>query len=58
MRLLEAHMASLRLSYEDWVHNEPEELESERPTDDEMTAFAEAERAHNAMVRILLLSSA
>lgn len=44
VRLLEAHMASLRLAYEEWVQNEPEEPESDHPTDEEMAAFAEAER--------------
>ena len=44
-------MASLRLSYEEWVQNEPEEPESDHPTDEEMAMFAEAERKHDEEVR-------
>jgi hypothetical protein len=51
VRLLEAHMASLRLAYEEWVQNEPEEPESDHPTDEEMAAFAEAERMRENEVR-------
>ena len=51
VRLLEAHMASLRQSYEDWMDNEPEDLESTRPTDAEMAAFEEAEINHIEQVR-------
>ena len=39
VRMLEAHMASLRQSYEDWMNDEPEDLESDCPTDAEMAAF-------------------
>lgn len=54
-------MASLRLSYEEWVQNEPEEPESDHPTDEEMAMFAEAERKRDEEVRCdmsLLLSRA
>jgi hypothetical protein len=44
-------MASLRLAYEEWVQNEPEEPESDHPTDEEMAAFAEAERKRENEVR-------
>jgi hypothetical protein len=44
-------MASLRLAYEEWVQNEPEEPESDHPTDEEMAAFAEAERKREEEVR-------
>lgn len=44
-------MASLRLSYEEWVQNEPEEPESDHPMDEEMAMFAEAERKHDEEVR-------
>ena len=51
VRLLEAHMASLRLSYEVWMRNEPEEPASDHPTDEEMAMFAEAERKREEKVR-------
>ena len=46
-------MASLRLAYEEWVQvqNEPEEPESDHPTDEEMAMFAEAERKRDEEVR-------
>jgi hypothetical protein len=44
-------MASLRQGYEEWVLNEPEELQSERPSDKEMAAFAEAEKKYAEEVR-------
>jgi hypothetical protein len=43
-------MASLRLSYEDWMRNEPEEPESDHPRDEEMAMFAEAERKRDEEV--------
>mmetsp|Transcript_24504 Transcript_24504/g.36303 ORF Transcript_24504/g.36303 Transcript_24504/m.36303 type:complete len:1119 (+) Transcript_24504:1970-5326(+) len=46
VRLLEAHMASLRQSYDEWMDNEPEEMESDCPTDAEMAAFEKAEENH------------
>jgi hypothetical protein len=39
-------MACLRQSYEDWLECEPEELESDRPSEEEMQAFDEAEKRH------------
>ena len=46
VRLLESHMASLRQGYADWIDSEPEEPESDRPTEDEMEEFAAAEQEH------------
>ena len=46
VRLLESHMASLRQGYADWIDSEPEEPESDRPTEDEMEEFAAAEQHH------------
>lgn len=53
VRLLEAHMASLRQSYEDWEDNEPEEPDNDRPSDEEMATFEEAEKRHREEVRCL-----
>lgn len=44
-------MASLRQGYEEWVLNEPEEPQSDRPTDEEMAVFADAEKKHEDEVR-------
>ncbi len=43
-------MACLRQSYEDWLECEPEELESDRPSEKEMQAFEEAEKRHREKV--------
>lgn len=45
VQLLESQMASLRQSYEKWVDDEPE-VDSDRPTEEEMAEFEEAERKH------------
>lgn len=45
VRLLESQMASLRQSYENWVDEEPE-LDSERPTEEEMTDYEAEEQSH------------
>lgn len=45
VRALESQMASLRQSYELWVDDTPE-LESDRPSEEEMAEFEEAEGAH------------
>lgn len=47
-------MASLRQGYEEWVLNEPEDLQSDRPTDEEMAAFAEGEQKYEEEVRLSL----
>jgi cohesin complex subunit SA-1/2 len=51
VRFLEAQMASLRLAFEEWVNNEPEELESDRPTEEEMNEYETAVERHDAMFR-------
>jgi hypothetical protein len=43
-------MAGLRQDYENWVEEEPEEL-NDRPSEEEMTAFEEAMKSHNEKVR-------
>ena len=48
VRLLEAHMACLRQLYDDWIDNEPEDIDDDRPTEEQMTAFEDAEKAHHA----------
>eukprot|EP00569_Conticribra_weissflogii_P004744 CAMPEP_0171342406 /NCGR_PEP_ID=MMETSP0878-20121228/14224_1 /TAXON_ID=67004 /ORGANISM="Thalassiosira weissflogii, Strain CCMP1336" /LENGTH=1813 /DNA_ID=CAMNT_0011845061 /DNA_START=84 /DNA_END=5525 /DNA_ORIENTATION=- len=45
IRLLESQMASLKGSYETWVDEEPE-VESDRPTEQEMAEFEQAEKKH------------
>lgn len=49
-RLLESHMVCLRNEYEHWLQMEPEELESERPTEEEMSKYEEAEKHFKEMV--------
>ena len=50
VRFLEAQMISLRLAFEKWLNSEPEELESDRPTEEEMDKYEEAEIRHQEMV--------
>eukprot|EP00804_Cyclotella_cryptica_P015054 CCRYP_000638-RD/>CCRYP_000638-RD protein AED:0.18 eAED:0.18 QI:0/0.75/0.6/1/0.75/0.6/5/233/1090 len=52
VRLLESQMASLRQSYENWVDDEPA-LESERPTEEEMAEYEEAEKHHREQFALL-----
>jgi hypothetical protein len=53
-RLLEAQMASLRQNYENWMENEPEEIEGSRPSDAQMAAFRESEKKHEQQVKLHL----
>lgn len=53
VRLLEAHMASLRQVFEDWAGNEPEEPQSDHPSEEEVADFEKAEKIHKAKVRLL-----
>lgn len=53
VRLLESHMAYLRQDFNDWKSSLPDELESDRPTDDELAEYEAAEKAHKAKVRSL-----
>lgn len=48
VRFLEAHMACLRQDFDDWAASEPEELESDHPTEKEMVAYDEKEKEHAA----------
>eukprot|EP00546_Thalassionema_frauenfeldii_P017841 CAMPEP_0178905524 /NCGR_PEP_ID=MMETSP0786-20121207/6323_1 /TAXON_ID=186022 /ORGANISM="Thalassionema frauenfeldii, Strain CCMP 1798" /LENGTH=691 /DNA_ID=CAMNT_0020577141 /DNA_START=154 /DNA_END=2232 /DNA_ORIENTATION=+ len=57
VRLMETHMATLRTSFDAWLAHEPEDVESERPTDDEMAAFAAAEEDHRDEFELLLQQS-
>jgi hypothetical protein len=47
-------MASLRQNYENWMENEPEEIEGSRPSDAEMAAFRESEKKHEQQVKLHL----
>jgi len=46
VRFLEAQMASLRQSYENWMNNDPEEIDAVEPTEEEMAKFEEEEAKH------------
>ena len=56
MRLLEAHMASLCQSYNEWMDNEQEEMESDCPMGAQMSAFEEAEEKHKNHVCFVLIA--
>jgi len=45
-------MTCLRIAFENWVNNEPGELESDRPTEEELLEFEEAEKQHAELVSI------
>jgi cohesin complex subunit SA-1/2 len=53
VRFLEAEMACLRLSFEKWVNNEPEELETDRPSEEQLNQYEEAERKHEALFHLI-----
>jgi cohesin complex subunit SA-1/2 len=53
VRFLEAQMACLRQAYDEWINNEPEDLESDHPTEEEMAQYDEAEKTHNDQFRAL-----
>lgn len=54
MRLLEAQMASLRQSYEDWILNDPSDKRSDindqDPSDEMMEKYELEERQHKEQV--------
>ena len=43
-------MACLRLSFETWVNNEPEEPETDTPTEEQLQKFEESEKRHAELV--------
>ena len=53
VRLLEAQMACLRQAFDDWLDMEPEELESDRPTEEELAEFENAEKAHKERFEVM-----
>ena len=46
-------MASLRVSFNDWTENEPEEIEESYPTDEMLANFQLAEERHQKEVCII-----
>ena len=55
VRLLEAHIVCLFEDFYSWMQSEPEVLESSRPSEEEMTAYEEAEENHRAQVSLSTL---
>lgn len=49
VRFLEAQMACLRMSFENWLQNEPEEPETDTPTEEQLHRYEEAEKRHAAL---------
>lgn len=49
-------MACLRLSFETWVNNEPEEPETDTPTEEQLQKFEESEKQHAELVSDHFLS--
>ena len=45
-------MSCLCEDFDHWTNSEPEEIESQHPTEDEMAAFEEAEKRHKEQVCI------
>jgi hypothetical protein len=43
-------MACLRMSFQNWVDSEPEELETDRPTEEQLHAYEEAEKRQAELV--------
>ena len=50
-------MACIRLSFEKWVNSEPEELDNDHPSEEQMIEFEEAEKRHAALVSCTCLAS-
>lgn len=46
-------MASLRMAFKLWLDGEPEDLGTDRPSDDQIQQYEQAETEHAALVRIL-----
>ncbi len=49
VRMLESHMACLRMAFVHWLDSEPEEPEMSCPTEAELAAFDEAEKRHTEL---------
>jgi hypothetical protein len=43
-------MACLRLSFVNWLNSEPDELETDRPTEEQLHEYEESEKRHQMMV--------
>ena len=50
VRFLESQMAALRMAFTAWLDGEPEELGGDRPTEEQMQQYEQAEREHEALV--------
>jgi hypothetical protein len=43
-------MAALRMAFKAWLDGEPEELNSDRPSEEQMHQYEQAEKEHQALV--------
>jgi len=43
-------MAALRMAFQSWLDGEPEEPDTDQPSEDQMAEFEEAEKAHASLV--------
>jgi hypothetical protein len=50
VRFLEAQMACLRLLFVNWLNSEPDELETDCPTEEQLHEYEESEKRHQMMV--------
>jgi hypothetical protein len=49
VRLLEAQMVCLRMSFSDWVNNDPDDLGTDRPTEEQLQEYENEMKRHNAL---------
>ncbi|KAG7357038.1 hypothetical protein IV203_001726 [Nitzschia inconspicua] len=49
VRLLESHMACLRMAFDNWLASEPEEPQISCPTEEELAAFDQEEKQHQEL---------
>ena len=45
-------MAALRMAFQDWLEGEPEEPDTDNPSEEQMHQFEEAEKAQEVLVSI------
>ncbi len=43
-------MAALLMAFKEWLDGEPEELTTDRPSEEQMLEYEQAEKAHQALV--------
>ena len=57
VRFLESQMSCLRVAFDEWLNSEPEDLETDSPTEEELQEFEQSEKRHAELVSLIAVGN-